>query len=692
MFSRYFASAGIAFFCFFCHTIHAQNQNYLRESAQARAGRMAWWKEARFGMFIHWGLYAVPAGVYRGKIYPGASEWLMEQAHIPVSEYAQYAPQFFPFKYDARRWVEIAKNAGMKYIVITSKHHDGFCLWDSPLTNYDVVDATPYKKDLLAPLAAECERAGIKLCFYHSIMDWHHPDAKGDKFPDYRENYLKPQLKELIERYRPAVLWFDGEWIPEWTEEQGKDLYNYVRSLKPDLIVNNRVGKGRNGMQGMNKEGDYVGDFGTPEQEVLGTASELPWESCMTMNDSWGFKQSDTNWKSAAALIHHLADIAAKGGNYLLNVGPDAQGLIPQASVERLQAMGDWLRVNGEAIYGTQTFHVYAEGEHIRYTRSADGRYVYAIVLKWPGETLKLKYIRPKRNATIEMLGHSGLIPYHDIPQEGISLKIPASLQKEANRPCQHAWVFKLEATTTNVTQPVSFATPDKAVSKRALFGEQVQVVLSCPTPGAEIRYTTDGTEPHRDSPLYEEPFALTQSATVLAKAYKSGKISSLTTSAEFIKTNRFKSLKLNVPPSPNYPGEGELTLADGVRGTDNFRDGNWLGFEGQDAEILIDRGEVKPLRAVRLGLLQNPGSWIFFPVKTECWISEDGENYTLLGTQARPASPQSANAQEDLKFIGQGKAARYVKLVVTSIGKCPTWHAGAGGLAWVFMDEVMVE
>ncbi len=330
--------------------------------------RMDWWRQARFGMFIHWGVYSVPAGEWKGQRAPGAGEWIMQQAKIPVSEYEQLAERFNPVKFDANQWVRMAKDAGMKYIVITSKHHDGFCMWDSKVTDYDITDATPFKKDVLKELARACKKQGIRLCFYHSIMDWHHPDAQAPFYPNYNdtnlsnpnfaryvENYLRPQVKELITNYGPlGVLWFDGEWIKDWTEPQGKDMYDYVRSLQPDIIINNRVGKGRKGMEGLSKSQEYAGDFGTPEQQIPPTGLPgVDWETCMTMNDTWGYSSYDQNWKSAEDLIRKLADIASKGGNFLLNVGPTSEGLIPQASVERLAAMGQWMKVNSESIYGT---------------------------------------------------------------------------------------------------------------------------------------------------------------------------------------------------------------------------------------------------------------------------------------------------------------------------------------------------
>jgi len=281
--------------------------------------RMEWWRQARFGMFIHWGLYAVPAGEWKGEKVPGIGEWIMERAKIPVSEYEPLAKQFNPVKFDAKKWVQIAKNAGMKYIVITSKHHDGFCLWDTKYTDYDVMDATPFKRDILGELAAECRKQGIRLCLYHSIMDWHHPDAQAPFYPKYNdtgksnpnfgryvEYYLKGQLKELVENYGPlGIMWFDGEWIKDWTREMGWDMFEYCLSLQPDIIVNNRVGNGRQGMRGLRKSDEFAGDYGTPEQEIPATGlTGVDWETCMTMNNTWGYKSYDNNWKLREDLLH----------------------------------------------------------------------------------------------------------------------------------------------------------------------------------------------------------------------------------------------------------------------------------------------------------------------------------------------------------------------------------------------------
>ncbi len=375
-------------------------RDFLVESRERRDERMKWWREARFGMFIHWGVYSVPAGVYKGKPIEGIGEWIQASAGIPRDEYARFPPQFNPVKFDAREWARIMKQAGMKYVVITSKHHDGFALFDSKVSYWDVVDATPYKRDILAQLSRACRQEGIRFCTYYSILDWHHPSQmpnpkagnphqalasnamKPGRKDDYMA-YLKAQLGELLDSCDPEVLWFDGEWVDWWTEADGKHLYNWLRTRKPSLIVNNRVGKGRKGMEGLSRDDSYAGDFGTPEQQIPPTGIPgVDWESCMTMNDTWGYKSTDHNWKSATTLIRNLCDTASKGGNFLLNVGPTSEGLIPAASVERLHAVGLWTQANGEAIYGTHASPFSAPLAWGRATQR--GARVYLHVFDWP--------------------------------------------------------------------------------------------------------------------------------------------------------------------------------------------------------------------------------------------------------------------------------------------------------------------
>lgn len=324
------------------------------ETKEARDARMQWWRDAKFGLFIHWGLYAVPAGTYDGKQVGGIGEWIMNKGKIPVDVYAKYAEQFNPVKFDAEQWVKIAKDAGMKYIVITSKHHDGFAMYKSEASTYNIVDATPYKKDPLKDLAEACRKEGIKLGFYYSqAQDWHHKGgaaagghwdkaAQDGSMDEYIDKIAVPQVKEILSNYGefPTVLWWDTP--TDMNAERAGKLYKVMKELKPGIIWNNRLG------------GGYKGDTETPEQHIPPQGYPgRDWETCMTMNGTWGYKSYDDNWKSTETLIRNLCDIASKNGNYLLNVGPTSEGLIPQPSVERLVEIGKWMEVNGEAIYGS---------------------------------------------------------------------------------------------------------------------------------------------------------------------------------------------------------------------------------------------------------------------------------------------------------------------------------------------------
>lgn len=339
----------------------------------AASASMGWWRDARFGMFIHWGLYSIPAGEWPGK-GGNHAEWIRDSAQIPVGEYEKLREQFNPIKFDANQWVGAAKGAGMRYVCITTKHHDGFCLFDTKQTDWSVTH-TPFKRDIMREVAEACRTQGVTPCWYHSIMDWHHPDylprrpwesggtalqSRSSEGADFNRfnRYLKDEVTELLTNYGPiGVMWFDGQWEGTWTHDRGDDLYRLCKTLQPSVIVNNRVDKGGGSLGMTRTEGDvrYRGDFGTPEQEIPPTGFPgVDWETCMTMNDHWGHNKNDHNFKTSSDLVRKLADIAGKGGNFLLNVGPTAAGEIPPESLDRLREIGRWMEINGESIHGTQ--------------------------------------------------------------------------------------------------------------------------------------------------------------------------------------------------------------------------------------------------------------------------------------------------------------------------------------------------
>jgi alpha-L-fucosidase len=436
-------------------------QPRLTETPAQHDARMAWFREARFGMFIHWGLYSQAAGEWDGKLTSGAGEWLMNDEKIPVSQYAKLVPQFDPVKFDARAWVRVAKDAGMKYLVITTKHHDGFAMYPSALTDW-CLKSTPFQRDPLRELAAACKEQGLTLCFYHSIMDWHHPDYAPRKpwndlanpNPDFEKYvaFLKGELKELLTGYGPiGLLWFDGNWEDTWNYDRGADLYQYVRGLQPSLIVNNRVGRERRGPAGTQATGDYA----TPEQTIPanGFGPGVDWETCMTMNNTWGFKKQDLDWKSASTLIRNLVDIVSKGGNYLLNVGPTGEGLIPQASVERLEEVGRWMRANGEAIYATSASPFEKPLPWGRCTRKTqDGATtLYLHVFDWPADgKLFVPGLQTKARSAA-LLAHPAAALKMRVDENGTTVFLPSA----APDPISSTLVLKFKGAPHIVPVPI---------------------------------------------------------------------------------------------------------------------------------------------------------------------------------------------------------------------------------------------
>lgn len=321
--------------------------DYINETQEEYQKRMQWFIDAKFGMFVHFGLYSSLGGIYNGKSVDGYAEWIQSTADIPSKDYSQLIKTWNPEDFNAEKIVNLAKKAGMKYLIITTKHHEGFCLWDSEYTNFDIASSPVGGRDFIKELSDACKKYGIRFGTYYSIIDWHHSSqerniegkdpwgwwAQISMKPGKKDEYvlyMKNQIKELIQRYDTDILWFDADWVDWWTLEDGKDLYQYIRSLKPSIIINNRVAK----------RSVFKKDFGTPEQEHPNDSQDHIWEACYTLNDSWGYKVNDDNWKSPEDVVSKLNEINSNGGNLLLNVGPDGKGRIPKESVRILKSVG----------------------------------------------------------------------------------------------------------------------------------------------------------------------------------------------------------------------------------------------------------------------------------------------------------------------------------------------------------------
>lgn len=348
------------------------------------ARRMQWWHEARFGMFIHWGLYSVL----------GRHEWAMEEEGIPVSEYEQLAKRFQPKPNAAQAWAKLAKAAGQKYMVMTSKHHEGFCNFDTKLTNYCATKQGP-GRDLVREYVEAAHAEGLRVGFYYSLMDWHHPDgARCVTDPEARKRFVEYThglIRELMTNYgKIDVLWYDVDWPLNAEQWESERMNKMVFALQPDITVNNRNG--------------LPGDFSTPEQEIVAEKGTRSWESCMTLNDSWGYQVADDNWKTSKMIIRNLVHCSRDGGNYLLNIGPRPDGSIPPDSVRVLSEVGQWLSRNGEAIHTTERCLV-RTSEFAGFTRR--GNTLYMHVHFWPGDTVALGGLTSKvKSARLLASGH----------------------------------------------------------------------------------------------------------------------------------------------------------------------------------------------------------------------------------------------------------------------------------------------
>jgi len=578
------------------------------------ADKMDWWKEAKFGMFIHWGLYSVPAGEFKGQEIGGIGEWIMNNGKIPVDEYAQYATHFNPTNFNADEWVKMAKDAGMKYIVITSKHHDGFAMFDSKVSNYDIMDATPFKRDIIKEMADACKKQGMAFGLYYSqAQDWHVPGgaaigghwdpAQNGDMDKYLDEVAVQQVTEILNNYGDIkVLWWDTpqDMTPERAAKFMPELAKH-----PNLIYNNRLG------------GGIDGDLETPEQFIPATG--IPgknWESCMTMNDTWGFKKNDQNWKSAEILIRNLVEIASKGGNYLLNVGPTPDGLIPQPSIDRLKEIGTWLKTNSEAIYGT-TASPFKKLDWGRCTIKKQGskNKLYLHIFDYPtDEILIVPGFASKINKAYPLNNRKKNLQFESIDN---NLRIDISgIEKD-----RFATVIVLE-TSDNI---IVYNGPE-IIAGFTTFIDKAEFGVSTDIPNSIVRYTIDGTEPTSQSTEVKEfnEISSASSFVVKAKCFLDGKPISGVVEKEFVREEPAHSIALK-------------KFSSGLKYS--YYEGNWL--------LLPDFAALKPVMKgitekidlsikkrdseygiVYNGFLQVPETGIYKFILS----SDDGSKLTIAG------------------------------------------------------------
>ena len=392
-----------------------------------RDRRMKWWREAKFGMFIHFGLYSVI----------GRHEWVMEMEGIPVAEYESLALRFTPKPNSIRDWIKLARRAGMKYVVMTTKHHEGFCLFDTEYTDY-CAPKQAGGRDLVAEYVEAARIEGLRFGFYYSLMDWHHPDgarcAKDEAARRRFVDYIHGQVRELMTNYgKVDMLWYDVPWPLSAEGWESVKMNRMVRDLQPDIIINDRSG--------------LPEDFSTPEQYVRGEPTGRAWEVCMTMNRSWGYHKADDAWKNPKQILNYLITCARDGGNYLLNIGPRADGSVPDDSVYILNIVGDWLKKYGDTIYSTNLCDV-KRSTFANFTRKGNALYIH--VLFWPGEEWSIDGLQTKVKSAVLLPSHQPVefeqnefrVRFRDLPAETPDQPVTVLEVECESVPIQKDWMF----------------------------------------------------------------------------------------------------------------------------------------------------------------------------------------------------------------------------------------------------------
>jgi len=490
-----------------------------------------WFVDAKLGIFIHWGVYSVPAWGPKGSY----SEWYWSYLRDTTSatykhhvklygkdfKYQDFAPMFKAELFDADKWAELFVKSGAKYIVPTSKHHEGFCLWPSPQSfNWNSVDIGPHK-DLLGELTAAGRKRGLEMGFYYSLYEWFNPMYRNN-FEDFVNSHFIPQFKDVVTRYKPSIIFADGEW--EKTSAQWKTpeliawLYN-ESDVKDHVVINDRWGSETRSYHG----GYFCTEYGGLANKEM--TEEHPWEENRGIGASFGFNRNEDfeDYRSPSELINILTTTVSQGGNLLLDIGPNADGTIPVIMQERLLQIGNWLKINGEAIYSSRTYRTWNDGDNIRFTQSKDSKYLYMIVLNKLDKNIKTKKVSIINDSKIKMLGVDQNLNYTYNNNE-LSIEIPESIF--INKPCDYAWVLKMEMT--------AYCAKPRIVFEKNLSNKPISVEVQSKETDVEIRYTLDGSEPLASSTLYSKPLIIKESAQLKVKTFKNGFSPSLTISEIF--------------------------------------------------------------------------------------------------------------------------------------------------------------
>ena len=582
---------------------YAQKNSSSNETADQKAKRIQWWRNARFGMFIHWGpvsLEGTEISWSRG----GERRGIEGTGQIPVDVYDNLYKKFDPEKFNAEQWVSIAKSTGMKYMVLVAKHCDGFCMWKSKIDDYNIGNS-PFKRDICGELAQAAHKDGMRIGWYYSPMDWRDPDCRTERNDIYVKK-MQGHLKELLGNYgRIDLLWFDAEGGPiPWHQDE---TYKIIKSLQPQIVLNDRLWLGRYDDR---KPGlvDPRADYKTPEQRVGAFDDTIPWETCMTLGTQWSWKPND-KIKSYDECIRILVQCVTGDGNLLLNVGPMPDGRIEPRQVKVLEQIGEWMKKYGESIYGTRG-GPFKNGTWGGSTRNKN--IIYLHIMRWDGEELHL--------------------------------------------PALNAKIIKAQALTggkVHVNQSVDGINISMSWKQHNNFDTIIKLKMNQPV----------------------------------------DKIESVTVPTEYNMDTTGITLNLLSNPDSIFTASGSKTLIDGILGTTDRTDGNWLGFEKKNFEVLCDFKTPRKINKAVIGAFQEQVSAIFYPRAISIFVSDDGKEFKLAGKMDTNQPIEDAEIlRKNFTISFQQVKVRYVKIVAENIGSCPSWHANSGRNAWMLFDEISIE
>jgi len=672
-------------------------------------------QDRKFGFFVHWGIYSQWGAVASWSLIekfkdtrdigPAFAERNNDFQRY-FDDYYRLNTTFNPQKFDPHKWAAAAEAAGMKYFIMGTKHHDGFCLFDTKETDFSTTGPdcpfhTNPNANVTKVLFDAFRERGFSIGAYFSKPDWHnpyywapefpHPDHSVNydphKYPDKWErfkDYTYNQIQELISEYGPVdILWLDGaQVLPVFDQDIDMErIAGMARKHQPGMIIVDRLGEG--------KYENYLtpeGNHNLPKEPLSG-----PWELCMTLGSGWSYRFDDV-YKPATEIIHILIDVVSKGGNLLLDVGPPASGELPPLAVQILAEIGDWLRINGEGIYKTRRFPYFKENDSIRYTQSKNGGVVYAFCLEWPGTSVELTKVIPREDSKITILGTEEELSW-TFENQLLAIQIPEKLKDNPDHSLQQAFVLRIEGSAAETVLEPLIRCSDLQRPYSYFFCDSYTFEINSDTPGAEIYYTLDGTVPDEQAVKYRRPVTIDRTTQVKAFAVKEGHADSPVSIQKIIKTVNQKDIQFAINGYTPFSNSDAGVINDLNRGQLDHSGGEWLGFEQNDLNAVIDFGETEQIEKISIGFLKNIYESIFLPDSVNFYASDNGKNFNNIGSVKYNISPFEQRVfVQDYVLKNINLSARFIKIEAKNMGLCPHPHFNSGGKAWLYTDEIFIE